>query len=182
MDAKIQRSVNIIDQVINNITLPLAVMSETEISILFSRVFSHKDADLVKHYIGEFVHNNRKNFGGWFFSCEPQIIRELFEYYEMDMEPDQYPDSAKRYMAQIKGKSKEETLPFEYYIIYQFYLMAGNNSLQLLEKIVPEAYNRIETRGMDLYGNGVNWSKAWNVLSDAERKRLVDYLLNEYKG
>lgn len=78
---------------------------------------------------------------------------------------------------QLNGISKWEIFPFERQIVNQFYLMAYNNSLQLLKNISPDAYNHVLKRKIDLFGNGKNWSKAWLILTDTEKEAVVNHLL-----
>ena len=59
-----------------------------------------------------------------------------------------------------------------------FYLFGNNNSLEALQEIAPEAFQRVKEKKINLYGNGINWSKAWNVLNQPEKTRLIETVVN----
>ncbi len=67
--------------------------------------------------------------------------------------------------------------PFESHVIRQFYLMANNNSLELLSDIIPNAGELLEMAKIDLFGNGRNWSNAWLLLNKEQQLLLSAYVL-----
>ncbi|MDR1716356.1 MAG: hypothetical protein LBS20_10965 [Prevotella sp.] len=175
MKAKIQDGVNTLNQVVEQVALPWMKMSKKDIMTTFAAVFCHLDAQLVLHLISKF--QSDKDFARFYLNMDMKVTRQVFEYYSVPLEPDKYPDEQDRIKKQLAGVSKWEIFPFERQIVNQFYLMAFNNSLQLLKNISPDAYNHVVKRKIDLFGNGKNWSKAWSVFTDQEKEAVVSHLL-----
>jgi len=78
--------------------------------------------------------------------------------------------------AQIEGKDTFEIFPFEQEITRKFYLYANNHSLESLNDFAPEAFLRVKEKGINLYGNGIHWSQAWNLLEHSEKQKIVEFL------
>jgi hypothetical protein len=172
------RAIDVIDSVVNKISLPLSDMSDSKVSLLFARIFSQKDDNTISHYLDKFILNNDKDFGRYFLSCDDGMIRALFGFFDIPVEPEKISDAREKIIAQIKGRDKFEIFPFEYEITRLFYLFGNNNSLEALQEIAPEAFQRVKEKKINLYGNGINWSKAWNVLNQPEKTRLIETVVN----
>lgn len=175
MKAKIQNGVNTLNQIVEQVALPWMKMSKSNITTTFASVFCLLDAELVLHLISKF--RSDKDFARFYLNIDTKVTRHLFDYYSIPIEPDKYPEEMDRVKMQLNGISKWEIFPFERQIVNQFYLMAYNNSLQLLKNISPDAYNHVLKRKIDLFGNGKNWSKAWLILTDTEKEAVVNHLL-----
>ena len=173
------KAIQLLDEVINKITIPFSTMEDNKVILKFMRIFSHKDDDLIAHYFDKFICSSKKDWGNYFFSCGIDMIRSFFEHFDINMEPDKYEDEIDLIRAQMSNKSKFEIYPYEFEILRRFYLIANNNSLQLLEKLTPEAFQRVKSNKINLYGNGINWSLAWLILSEDEKNILVTHFLDD---
>lgn len=107
------------------------------------------------------------------------LRRKIFSFYSLPLEDDRYDDDRRIELVLTGKTSKFDIYPFESYIVYLFFLTAYNNSLELLDGIVPEAFRRVKEKGIELYGNGLNWSKGWTFLTDVEKEKLVDYIIRD---
>lgn len=172
----IDRGVDVIDNVISSITLPYSTMSDNKVMLSFAKIFAHEDDNLISHYLDKFIANNDKDFGRYYLSCDDDMIRTLFEYYKIPLETEKYSNNMKKIQAQIEGKDTFEIFPFEQEITRKFYLYANNHSLEALNDFAPEAFLRVKEKGINLYGNGIHWSQAWNLLEHSEKQKIVEFL------
>ena len=83
-------------------------------------------------------------------------------------------------MAQINGEDKFKIFPFEYEITRRFYLFANNNSLDNLNKRIniDGVDEKISKENISLYGNGINWSKAWNCFDELAKETIISFLID----
>ncbi|MFV0468560.1 MAG: hypothetical protein ACK5MK_06490 [Dysgonomonas sp.] len=151
-------------------------MSKKQIQNEFVSVFFESGPEKIKHLIDRWYSMN-KDIAGFYLGIDEKVIRQIFNYYLIELEPDKYDDSTALRIALIKGVSRWEVFPFESHTIRQFYLMANNNSLELLSDIIPGTKKLLETAKIDLFGNGRNWSSAWLLLNDEQKLLLSAYVL-----
>ena len=180
---KTKRGVNIIDRVVNEIVLPYSTMPDNKVMLSFARIFKHRGDGLISHYLDKFIGSNRKDFGNYYLSCDLGMIRDIFNHFNIPIEDDKIPDEIGRIKAQLSGKNRFEIFPFECELVRLFYLYANNHSLdnidhQLnfvgMDKVLSD--NKI-----DRYGNGINWSKAWNCFDHEGKEQFIHFLIYDYK-
>lgn len=178
---RIKRGVEIIDRVVNEIVLPYSTMSNNKVMLSFARIFSDRDDDLVAHYLDKFIHNSNKDWGLCMLNADCGIVRGFFEYFSIPIEEDKIPDEVERIKAQIFGKNRFEIFPFEYEITRRFFLFANNHSLDDVDKWTD--YIGIKDillmKKINLYGNGLNWSKAWNCFAELAKDSFICSLLEK---
>lgn len=177
MKAKIQYGVEILDKIIGSVALPWMKMKKSDVHITFTKVFFESDHQLILHLTSKYKADN--DFARFILNMDDNTEKQLFSHYSIPLAKDSYTDSTERYMAMIRDKkSRWDVHPFESEIVRQFYLMAYNNSLQLLQKITSGAYELTQKKKIDPFGCGKNWSKAWSILSDEHKTAIVEYLIN----
>jgi hypothetical protein len=179
----IMRGVSTVDRVVNEIVLPYSIMGNNKVMLSFARIFAHRDEDLVSHYLDKFIVNNDKDWGRYSLSCDLDMIREFFNYFDIPIEPDKYNDETELFLAQLDGKNKFDIFPFEYEIIRRFYLYGNNHSLDSLDKRFGfvGVDKELDEEKVSRYGNGINWSRAWNCFSDLAKESFVWYLIDTEK-
>lgn len=160
-----------INDIVNKVALPW--MNMKDVKNEFSKVFKESSKDLIKHLISKWDND----FARFYLNMDQTIKRQLFTYYKIPLEKDKFENSMNLNLALIKGISRWEAFPYESQIVNQFYLMANNNSLQLLQKITTGGYEIVLENKIELFGNGLNWSKAWVVLSEEQRVEIIKHLL-----
>jgi hypothetical protein len=173
MEQKDQRAIDAIDNV-TSIALKWMNGSPSFIRIEFMKVFAGKSPELISHYIDKWD----GDFARFYLNMDETMRRSFFNFYSIALEDDKYFDDDLD-MALINGKNKFDVFPFESYIAHLFYLTAYNNSLELFQDISPDAFLRIENNDIDLYGNGLNWSQAWQILTDKEKTILTTYIIEK---
>jgi hypothetical protein len=172
----VQRSIDVMNRIVP-VALDLMKGNKSFIKNEFMRIFYGESKELISHLIAKWD----KDFAGFYLNLDEKRRRRLFGYYHIPLEPDKYPDSFDLNMALIKRTPKKDVFPFESYIVNLYYMMAYNNSLELLKDIVPDDFIRIKKNKINLFGNGLNWSKAWSLLSPKVKESVVNYILvNEY--
>ncbi|MDH6358947.1 hypothetical protein [Parabacteroides sp. PF5-9] len=178
----ISRGIDTIDRVVNGIVLPYSIMPNNKVMLSFARIFSHKDDDLVAHYLDKFIHNSNKDWGLYMLNAECQIVREFFTYHSIPMEEDKISDEIEMIEAQLSGINKFDIYPFEYEITRRFFLFANNHSLDSLDKGIEfmGVKEDILEKKIDFYGNGLNWSKAWNCFHEFAKEAFILMVL-EYQ-
>jgi hypothetical protein len=181
-EENIRRGVEVIDMVVDKIVLPYSTMTNNKIMLAFTRIFAHKDDDLVAHYIDKFICSAKKDWGIYMLNAECQIVREFFDYHSIPMEADKITDTRERIIAQLSEKDRFEIFPFEYEITRRFFLYANNHSLDDLDKWKDFAgiKEQLQKAEIDLYGNGLNWAKAWNCFNGLSKGTFVLFLM-DYK-
>ncbi|WP_303181410.1 hypothetical protein [uncultured Butyricimonas sp.] len=142
----------------------------------FESVFSEAGLELRSHYWDKWIEH--KDFASFYLGADETMKRKIFSYYEIPLEDDKYSDSCDLSIAIIRGVPKIEVFPFESYIVNLFYLLAYNNSLELLRNVLPQALERVKKKRVNLYGNGMNWSKAWMLFTLPEKEMFVNYIIN----
>jgi hypothetical protein len=173
---QIEKASKTIDSFIKSIPYYWHEMSKKQIQNEFVSVFFESGAEKIKHLIDRW-HSMNKDIAGFYLGIDERVIRQLFDYYYIELEPDKFDDSTALRMALIKGVSRWEVFPFESHVIRQFYLMANNNSLELLSDIIPHTGELLEMAKIDLFGNGRNWSNAWLILNDEQKLLLSAYVI-----
>ncbi|MDH6311212.1 hypothetical protein M2451_003873 [Dysgonomonas sp. PFB1-18] len=173
---QIVRATEAIDSFTKNIAYYWHEMSKKQIQNEFVSVFFESKPEKIKHLIDRWYSMNR-DIAGFYLGIDEAVIRQMFNYYLIELEPDKYDDSLALRMALMKGASRWDVFPFESHTIRQFYLMANNNSLELLFDIIPNAKELLETAKIDLFGNGRNWSSAWLLLNDEQKLMLSAFVL-----
>ncbi|MFV0331964.1 MAG: hypothetical protein ACK5KL_19405 [Dysgonomonas sp.] len=173
---QIEKASKTIDSFIKEVPYYWHEMSKKQIQTEFVSVFFESEPEKIKHLIDRWYSMN-KDIAGFYLGIDEKVIRQIFNYYLIDLEPDKYDDSTALRIALIKGVSRWEVFPFESHTIRQFYLMANNNSLELLSDIIPSAKELLETAKIDLFGNGRNWSNAWLLLNDEQKLLLSGYVI-----
>jgi len=111
------------------------------------------------------------------------LIDKVLESFGIKVSPSKYPqteEGALQKATDYFSKSRWEIEPFEIQMVFQFYLMCNNNSLELVEKLKgAKVLNyHLEESGVDKYGDGRNWSEYYTYLSDrgiAERSEIIEY-------
>lgn len=94
------------------------------------------------------------DFARFWFNMDKNMKNQMFEYY-MPAQPD--------------DQTKE--------LICRFYLLAYNYSLELLDEILQYKFtDKLTKSGIELFGNGRNWPKAFYHLNPAERLLFIQYL------
>lgn len=81
--------------------------------LALSRIFAHKDDDLVAHYMDKFIYSSSKNWGLYMLNAECQIVRAFFNYHSIPMEEDKIPNEVDRIKAQLFGTNKFDIFPKE---------------------------------------------------------------------
>jgi hypothetical protein len=173
MENEIQRAITAIDRVVD---IALKWMNETPsfIRTEIMRVFSGTNPELVSHYIDKWD----GDFSEYYLNMDEGMKRKFFCSYNIPLEPDKLKSGTNEfYMAMLKTKDKFKILPFESHIVHLFYLTAYNNSLELLKDLSQQVFSRIVTNKINLYGNGLNWSKAWTLLTYDEKAIFVKNIL-----
>ncbi len=173
---QIKKASKTIDSFIKEIPYYWHGMSKKQIQNEFVSVFFESEPEKIKHLIDRWYSMN-EDIAGFYLGIDEKVIRQLFSYYNIELEPDKFEDSLALKMALIKGADRWEVFPFESHIIRQFYLMANNNSLELLSDIIPSAGDLLEMSKIDLFGNGRNWSSAWLILNDEQKLLLAAYVI-----
>lgn len=173
---QIERASKTIDSFTKEVPYYWHEMSKKQIQNEFVNVFFESGPEKTKHLIDRWYSMN-KDIAGYYLGIDEKVIRQIFNYYLIELEPDKYEDSTTLGMALIKGVSRWEVFPFESHTIRQFYLMANNNSLELLSDIIPSAKELLAMAKIDLYGNGRNWSSAWLLLNEEQKLLLSAYVL-----
>lgn len=172
----IERASKTIDSFTKEVSYYWHDMSKKQIQNEFVSVFFESKPEKIKHLIDRWYSMN-KDIAGFYLGIDEKVIRQIFNYYLIELEPDKYEDSTELQMALIKRVSRWDVFPFESHTIRQFYLMANNNSLELLFDIIPGTKELLETAKIDLFGNGRNWSSAWLLLNDEQKLLLSGYVL-----
>jgi hypothetical protein len=167
------QAVGTIDKIVD-VALKWMNSSKTAIRAEFLKVFSGAEPELISHYLDKWDND----FARFYLNADERTRRMIFTYYSIPLEPDKYADDFDLNIALIDGIPKFDVFPFESYVVHLFYLVAYNNSLSLLKDIAPEAFQTIVEK-MDLFGNGLNWSKAWLLLAPHEKENLVEYSINK---
>jgi hypothetical protein len=142
------------------------------IQVEFMKVFANSSPELISHLIDKWD----GDFARFYLNMDEKRRRMFFSYYKIQLEDDKFTDSLSLNMALINGVDQFKVFPFESHMVHLFYLMALNNSLELLEDIVPVALVRVKEHGINLYGNGLHWSQAWTLLTNEEKAKLVEHL------
>lgn len=174
---QIEKASKTIDRFTQEIPYYWHEMSKKQIQNEFVSVFFESEPPKIKHLIDRW-YSMGKDIAGFYLGLDEKVIRQLFDYYNIELEPDKYEDdSSALTMALINGVSRWEVFPFESHVVRQFYLLANNNSLQLLTKIIPGTKEPLEIAKIDLFGNGRNWSSAWLILNDEQKLFLSTYVL-----
>ena len=75
---EIERGVKIINSVVDKITLPYSIMPDNRIMLSFSKIFAHKEDDLVSHYMDKFICNKDKDWGSYMLNAECAINTRVF--------------------------------------------------------------------------------------------------------
>jgi hypothetical protein len=173
-NSNLLRAVNTIDKVVG-FALKWMNSSKTAIRAEFMRVFAGTPPELISHYMDKWD----GDFARFYLSSDEGMRRKIFTYYAIPLEPDKFTEVN---MALINGRgkvSKFDVFPFESYITHLFYLTAYNNSLELLSIVAPEAFQRVKNKKINMYGNGINWSKAWSICANYDKEKIVEYLFKE---
>lgn len=173
---QIEKASKTIDSFIKSIPYYWLEKSKKQIQNEFVSVFFESGTEKIKHLIDRWYFMN-EDIAGFYLGLDEKVIRQLFDYYFIDLEPDKFDDSTALRMALIKGASRWEVFPFESHVLRQFYLMANNNSLELLSDIIPNTKESLELAKIDLFGNGRNWSTAWLLLNDEQKLLLSAYVI-----
>lgn len=173
---QIEKASKTIDSFTKEIPYYWHEMSKKQIQNEFVSVFFESGPEKIEHLINRW-YSMDGDIAGFYLGIDEKVIRQLFDYYYIELEPDRFDDSTALKMALIKGASRWEVFPFESHVIRQFYLMANNNSLELLSDIIPNAGELLEMAKIDLFGNGRNWSNAWLILNDEQKLLLSAYVI-----
>lgn len=174
-EERVERGIRSIDSIIV-IALKWMKSNKTFMHKEFKEVFSEVSAELRSHYWDKWI-ESKKDFACFYLGADEMMKRKIFSYYEIPLEKDKY-SSIDLNMAIIKGIPRIEVFPFESYIVSLFYLLAYNNSLSILGNALPQALERIRKKRVDLYGNGMNWSKAWQLLTLEEKVLFMEYIVD----
>jgi hypothetical protein len=164
-----ERAIDTIDRIVNDVALGWMKMNKAAIRTEFLRVFAGMEAELILHLLGKWD----GDFARFYLNAGEEVRRKIFDYYHIPLEVDKFSDVN---MALIDGVAKFDVFPYESYIVHLFYLMAYNNSLELLRTIAPGSFQVIKEKRIKLYGNGLNWSRAWTVCTSTDREHIVEYI------
>ncbi|MDR0575528.1 MAG: hypothetical protein LBG96_16170 [Tannerella sp.] len=175
-DIDILQAIDTVDKIVDIVALKWMSSNNTAIRIEFMKVFAGVSPELISHYLDKWD----GDFASFYLNSDEGMRRKIFTYYSIPLEPDKYSaDDDSLTMALINGVQKFDVFPFESHVVHLFYLMAYNNPLELLKTIAPDTFHILNSKKMDMYGNGLNWSKAWTICADYDKERIVEYILNE---
>jgi hypothetical protein len=168
----IQRAIDAIDRVVN-VALRWMDGNSLALRIEMMKLFSGTDPERIAHYIARWD----GDFARFYLNADEGMRWMFFNYYKIPLEADKYPNATDLKMALINGAPRSEVYPFESSAVHMFYLSTLNHSLERLNDVIPAAFSRIEQHKIDLYGNSLNWSRAWTMLSNDEKAKWVNYIM-----
>lgn len=171
----IERGIRSIDSIVS-VALQWMKSNKAFMRREFENVFSETKQELRSHYWDKWI--GRKDFADFYLGADETMKRKIFSYYGIPLEDNKYSNSFDLNMAIIKGVPRIEVFPFESYIVNLFYMLAYNNSLELLDDVLPQALERVKKKRINLYGNGLNWSRAWMLFTLKEKLLFVNYIVN----
>jgi hypothetical protein len=160
-----------------NAIVPMAMnwmTNRSDVRLELMKVFAKDSPELISHLIDKW----NGDFASFYLNLSEDSKRKLFNYHGIFLEPDKYTDEEDLLIAMLNGKSKFEVFPFESRIVYLYYLLGYNYSLKKLKEIDSDAFARVQTKGIDLYGNGLHWSQAWQVFTDDNKTTVINYLID----
>jgi len=166
----------ILDQFINKIVENWNSMNDNILKEEISFIFPEASAKLLNHYFSKWK-NCTGDFGRFYLGTDEKMRRSIFDYYFIPLGADRYSSQTELAQAIIHNVDVWNRFPYESHIVHQFYLMANNNSLELLDTFLPGVYIRCKEQQINTYGNGINWSKVWKILTQPEKIQLIDFLL-----
>lgn len=167
-----------IDLVAERIASVWIDLKAQEVEETFYKIFKNFNDELIKHLLNKWA-NYRGDFAPFYINADDRIRRAIFEYYKIELDEHKFaPDDIE---GEIKSLISEnyifDRLPFQSAIIHQFYLMALNYSLEYLDEITNGTEKSLIANKIDMYGNGINWAKAWTILTDEQKTDVVRHLL-----
>lgn len=134
---------------INEVPIFWMKLPEQDLRVEFEKVFKEADQHLITHYINKWD----GDFARFWFNMDEKMKEQMFDHY----------------MVQPNDETKE--------LIRRFYLVAYNYSLEFLDEILQYKFtDKLTKCGIELFGNGLNWSKAFYLLTPAERLLYFKYL------
>lgn len=167
--------IQIIDWVVNQIAVQIHQKPQKEhIGAIFQQIFADK---YPQDYIEHITEQWDGNFGNWYLEAGVEHASHLLRFFGIDVDPDPYPDFQDRHNAIHKGISGFDLFPAQYYLVKLFFLTTGNNHMRVLERIAPDAYRLTRFHELDMYGNTINWSIAWQMFSPQDKEKILDYIL-----
>lgn len=169
----IQKAINVIDKV------STLIVEKVPSYFIADALDGKLDKKLYQHMLDKW-YNKEGDLFDYYLNTGNDINRYLLEALDIVVEPDKYPDYDSRIIAEVRdGKKRSEIYPFETEILRQYMLFCSNNSLTILKRVSPSAWQTVEEYGIDPYGNYLNWSLFWLNASLEDRKELVEYLIKE---
>ena len=176
---RLQRGMDTIDKVVQ-IALQWMENDRSFICSVFYRIFHGLENQHVSRYIGKWEDYN--DFARFYLDMDMNMVRLFFAYYGIPLEPDPYnADEGARASAKLhEGKEGFDLYPFEAEITRQFCLTGYTNPLDILEDIAPKTLKMVKRKNIDLYSNGMNWSKAWRLAEKEDKMKLVQFLIQNH--
>jgi hypothetical protein len=168
-----QKAILVID------TISDAINSKTiNISFLEKVLYGKLKLDLYKHVLDAF-NSKDGDFFDFYLNSNDDVKRYILEGLGLEVEKDKYPDYDTRIMEILGGKKRFEVYPFEEEILYQYILFGYNNSLEVLQKISPSAWNTVINKKINPFGCCINWSLFWSKATLEDKELLIDYIIEK---
>lgn len=140
-------------------------------------IYGKFDRELYQHILSKWE-SAEGDYFGFYLSANDEVKRWMLEALAVEVEPDKYPDYDSRIMAQLRdGKKRSEIYPFETEIVNSFFLFGYNHSLQELGKVSSSAWQTVQEKGIDLYGNYKHWSLFWTQATSSDKELLLRYIV-----
>lgn len=166
----IQKAINVIDKV------SIIIVEQLSTDFVLNALEELPDRTLVRHIIDKWYSKEGDLFD-FYLNTGNDINRYLLEALDIVVEPDKYPDYDSRIIAEVReGKKRSEIYPFETEILRQYMLFCSNNSLTILKRVSPSAWETVEEYGIDSYGNYRNWSLFWFNASKQDKELLLLFI------
>jgi len=167
-----QKAIQVIDAVSNaikNKTINLPFLEK----VLYGKV----GQELYKHVLDAF-RSKKGDFFGFYLNSSDDVKRYILEELGIDVEQDKFPDYDSRIMQLLGGKKRFEVYPFETEILYQYFLFGYNNSLDILKKVSPSAWNQVAENSIDRrFGCCKNWTKFWCKATQEDKIKILEYII-----
>lgn len=166
-----QKAIQVIDAVSSGI-----INKTINTSFIDNLIYGKFDSELYRHILDKWK-SYKGDFFGFYMSTKDEIKRLILEAFDIEVEPDKYPDYDSRILAQIRdGKNRSEIYPFETEILYQYCLFGYNHSLQVLKDVSFSSWHTVTENKINLYGDYKNWTKFWCRATQEDKELLLNFI------
>jgi len=171
-----QKAIQVIDVVSN------AIKNKTiNLPFLEKVLYGKFEQELYKHVLDAF-RSKKGDFFEFYLNASDDVKRYILEELRIDVEQDKFPDYDSRIMQFLGGKKRFEVYPFEEEILYQYFLFGYNNSLDILKKVSPSAWNQVAEDNIERrFGSCKNWTSFWCNATQEDKELLIRYITENKK-